>query len=401
LGIAQTDRQMIAMTFNSGEVYSQEQGVRSYELTNHLGNVLLTITDKGVITSAQDYYPFGLTLASRSFTEGGSSYRFSFNGKENDKELKQQDYGMRIYRPDLGKFLSVDPLADKYPFLTPYQFASNTPIQAVDLDGAEARFFITNLMPGNQVVNLVTPATNVTISQLDAIGSQINNALSKVMGKYKTALFIPADQFTSAANENFNQYFANYDYFGEPWGTCVNGCDDPKHTEIDNLAGKGQVIVQLDMGDENANEIKLPKKSMTLSVSAVDGHVVDDKEITAKAINLAASIEADINANGKLSADQKVKIIADIKLSLEATIKAQVEAKFKSSNEKTTAVNNNSNTQSTIKVNIDLPSKLIVKSIQLKVFLETAANNKTDGSRTVTPLGTIPLGTSAQVRDDE
>lgn len=50
----------------------------------------------------------------------------------------QQDYGMRIYDPRVGRFLSVDPLTPKYPELTPYQFASNTPIQAVDLDGKEA-----------------------------------------------------------------------------------------------------------------------------------------------------------------------------------------------------------------------------------------------------------------------
>jgi uncharacterized protein RhaS with RHS repeats len=44
---------------------------------------------------------------------------------------------MRIYDPRLGRFLSVDPITDEYPELTPYQFASNTPIQAIDLDGLE------------------------------------------------------------------------------------------------------------------------------------------------------------------------------------------------------------------------------------------------------------------------
>jgi len=69
-------------------------------------------------------------------------YRFGFNGKENDNEIKgdgnQQVYGMRMYDPRLGKFLSVDPITNKYPMLTPYQFASNTPIQAIDIDGLEA-----------------------------------------------------------------------------------------------------------------------------------------------------------------------------------------------------------------------------------------------------------------------
>jgi hypothetical protein len=44
---------------------------------------------------------------------------------------------MRIYDPRLGRFLSVDPLTLSYPFYTPYQFAGNKPIWAVDLDGAE------------------------------------------------------------------------------------------------------------------------------------------------------------------------------------------------------------------------------------------------------------------------
>lgn len=74
-----------------------------------------------------------------------ANYRFGFNGKENDNEPKglgnEQDYGMRIYDPRLGRFLSLDPLSPKYPSLTPFQFASNTPIQAFDLDGMEAANF--------------------------------------------------------------------------------------------------------------------------------------------------------------------------------------------------------------------------------------------------------------------
>ncbi|GEP93730.1 RHS repeat-associated core domain-containing protein [Chitinophaga terrae (ex Kim and Jung 2007)] len=55
-------------------------------------------------------------------------------------EGNQQDYGFRIYDPRVAKFLSVDPLTKSYPELTPYQFASNRPIDAIDLDGAEASY---------------------------------------------------------------------------------------------------------------------------------------------------------------------------------------------------------------------------------------------------------------------
>lgn len=50
------------------------------------------------------------------------------------------DYGFRIYDPRIGRFLSEDPLTKSYPQLTPYQFASNTPIWAIDIDGLEAYF---------------------------------------------------------------------------------------------------------------------------------------------------------------------------------------------------------------------------------------------------------------------
>ena len=71
------------------------------------------------------------------------SYRYGFNGKELDPEGmggggSTYDYGFRIYNAQLGKFLSVDPLSGTYPMYTPYQFAANMPIAAVDVDGLEA-----------------------------------------------------------------------------------------------------------------------------------------------------------------------------------------------------------------------------------------------------------------------
>ncbi|MBV6439020.1 MAG: hypothetical protein DYG98_27360 [Haliscomenobacteraceae bacterium CHB4] len=142
------------------------EGWKRYEIANHLGNVLAVITDRkrgaaasgtaiqwfdADVVASQQYYPFGMlmpgnTSASlrRQYTLGGNDYRYGFNGKEGDDEVKgddnQQDYGMRCYDPRVSRFLSVDPIAKDYPMLTPYQFASNTPIWAIDLDGLEAYF---------------------------------------------------------------------------------------------------------------------------------------------------------------------------------------------------------------------------------------------------------------------
>jgi len=65
------------------------------------------------------------------------AYRYGFNGKELDKEVVQYDYGFRIYDPRLVRFKSVDPLSYSYPYYTPYQFAGNMPIAAIDIDGLE------------------------------------------------------------------------------------------------------------------------------------------------------------------------------------------------------------------------------------------------------------------------
>jgi RHS repeat-associated protein len=99
------------------------------------------------VISAQDYYPFGMIMPGRTIVNG-SGYRYGFNGKENDNEVKgtgnQQDYGMRIYDPRLAKFLSVDPLTNKFAWFSPYQFAGNTPLRAIDKDGEEPKDYSWN-----------------------------------------------------------------------------------------------------------------------------------------------------------------------------------------------------------------------------------------------------------------
>ncbi|HRP55601.1 RHS repeat-associated core domain-containing protein [Agriterribacter sp.] len=138
---------------NSGDLIIFERGKKRFELSNHLGNVLVIVSDKkkahdagngtidyyeSDVVSAQDYYPFGMQMPARTFRGGPGSYRYGFNGKEQDKEGPiQYDYGFRIYDPRLARFKSVDPLTPKYPELTPYQFASNRPVDGVDLDGLE------------------------------------------------------------------------------------------------------------------------------------------------------------------------------------------------------------------------------------------------------------------------
>jgi RHS repeat-associated protein len=128
-------------------------GEKEFELSNHLGNVLLTVSDRknaipdandnidyytADVLSAQDFYPFGMTMPGRKTAEG---YRFGFNSMENDDELKGQgnslDFGARIYDPRTGRWLSLDPLQIKYAMFSPYCFVRNNPIKFIDFDGKD------------------------------------------------------------------------------------------------------------------------------------------------------------------------------------------------------------------------------------------------------------------------
>lgn len=66
-------------------------------------------------------------------------YRFGFNGKESDDEIKglknSLNFDARIYDPRLGRFLSIDPDEQKYPYASPYLYASNCPIRLIDVNG--------------------------------------------------------------------------------------------------------------------------------------------------------------------------------------------------------------------------------------------------------------------------
>jgi hypothetical protein len=108
----------------SGILFSFTRGKKLFELTNHLGNVLATISDKKFgtavsglpsqisyytahIKSVQDYYPFGMEMPGRSYN---ATYAYSFNGKRDDKEAEYgwQDYGMREYDRLGVHFISPD-----------------------------------------------------------------------------------------------------------------------------------------------------------------------------------------------------------------------------------------------------------------------------------------------------
>ena len=124
-----------------------EQGTRwrtYYSLTDHLGNVRAEFVahDSGQpeLVQQTDYYPFGYTLRRNDFGSQHPNRRL-FGSKELQDEilagntLDWYDFEARMYDPVIGRFLTTDPMAEKYYSLTPYGYCGNNPINAFDIHG--------------------------------------------------------------------------------------------------------------------------------------------------------------------------------------------------------------------------------------------------------------------------
>ena len=138
--------------YSTTSIFARVVGEKFFELTNHPGNVHMTLSDYrravdqgqsvayfSQVASASEYYPFGMLLTEGNYSSG--SYRFGFQGQEMDNEVKGTgnsiNFKYRMHDPRIGRFFALDPLAPKFPHNSPYAFAMDKVIQFKELEGLE------------------------------------------------------------------------------------------------------------------------------------------------------------------------------------------------------------------------------------------------------------------------
>ncbi|WP_370525537.1 RHS repeat-associated core domain-containing protein [Dysgonomonas sp. 521] len=88
----------------------------------------------GTLVQKNHYYPFGSVFAS---TTGAGKQPYKYNGKELDAMhgVNLYDYSARYMDSQIGRFTSVDPLAEKYYSISPYVYVGNNPLKYIDPTG--------------------------------------------------------------------------------------------------------------------------------------------------------------------------------------------------------------------------------------------------------------------------
>ena len=109
-----------------------------YYHPDQLGSATWITNDSGNPVEFIHYMPFGELW----YDQQASAYneRFKFTGKERDGETNYDFFGARYYSSALPMWLSVDPLANKYPNISPYAYCHWNPVKYIDFDGRDDLF---------------------------------------------------------------------------------------------------------------------------------------------------------------------------------------------------------------------------------------------------------------------
>jgi uncharacterized protein RhaS with RHS repeats len=208
---------------------------------------------------------------------------------------------MRIYDPRLGRFLSVDPITSDYPELTPYQFASNTPIWAIDMDGLEAYY-------SNPTQVFYQGAADLTAGLANAwdrvTGFFFSHKTEVDIEKTKSTSLLTTNETTVDVGGNMQSYIRAGRY------SSTNTMPKLKVSDVYDIKIKSETKVELKTKVEAGNVKIESKVNLSNGSTEVKGTVKLPKVGTRVPLKVAGSVA---NDNTNNSTKVKVEVKTDTK----------------------------------------------------------------------------------------
>ena len=112
-----------------------KDGVHHTFIHDYQGNVAAVVAGDSLVQRTS-YYPYGLPHANAL---GATTNPYKYSGKEFDTfgGTDLYDFHARYHAPSTGRFMTVDPMAEKYPGISPYMYCAGNPIAYIDPDGMQ------------------------------------------------------------------------------------------------------------------------------------------------------------------------------------------------------------------------------------------------------------------------
>ncbi|WP_025664479.1 DUF6443 domain-containing protein [Aquimarina megaterium] len=230
--------------FNHAEGYVKHEadGYKYvYQYKDHLDNIRLSYKDAnkdGTITASEiieekNYYPFGLQHEGYNFAVNGSKHNYGFGGKEEQNELglNLYDYHARMYEPSIGRMMNIDPHADSYYGINPYNYTLNNPVLLIDPDGKDTVISIEG--------NTITVSTQIYIHGSGATQEEANKIQKSIQ-----SLFGKHNEF-KYTDEDGNEFDVNFE-------TSVDVYDE-ENTEL--AEGDNLIEVKNEEGRSEVSEL--------------------------------------------------------------------------------------------------------------------------------------------------
>ena len=121
-----------------GGFFTPSDHAYHFQVTDRQGNVRLVTGAGGTVEQSYDYHPYGEEFSAQALTGPANAWRYG--GKEKETVVgtrPQYDFGARRMSPAYGRFITMDPLGEKYYHISPYAYCAGDPVNYVDPTGMD------------------------------------------------------------------------------------------------------------------------------------------------------------------------------------------------------------------------------------------------------------------------